>query len=313
MEIRVNYFKLGFFVLSGLILLIVGLIFLGAGILGQDEIFIETYFNESVQGLSSGSAVNYRGFPIGKVKDISFVTQEYDIPPESPLYDKYLKYVMVVVSIEAQELTKEDELLKKMFDRSIKEGARIRLKQQPLTGVSYLDIDFLDPEDYPPMELQWDPKNLYMPSAPSLLSTFTQSAEAAFKQLAKVDLGEMTKNMNEMLVSITETLEQAEIGEISEELKVFLNEMRQTNRDFRSLLQSDDPNIPATLPEVINRFDATLRDMQMLLKTKSGDFSQIIRNFKEISSNLSLLVQDIREQPSKLIYSNPPQESEVLK
>ena len=74
---KINYFKIGLFVLAAVVLLVILLIALGAGNFGSKKIYFETYFDESVQGLSSGSTVHFRGFPIGKVERISFLWQEY--------------------------------------------------------------------------------------------------------------------------------------------------------------------------------------------------------------------------------------------
>ena len=45
---------------------------LGAGNVFKRTVTIETYFDESVQGLDVGSAVKYRGVQIGRVTRIGF-------------------------------------------------------------------------------------------------------------------------------------------------------------------------------------------------------------------------------------------------
>lgn len=314
MEVKTNYFKLGLFVIAGMAFLVIILIALGAGRFTQEKVYFETYFDESVQGLSSGSAVHYRGFPIGKVESIEFVTQHYNLPKDSDLYTKYLKYVMVIVSVNAEQLaTHGEKALGVMFDKIVGEGARIRLTQQPLTGISYLDIDFFDATQYPVLEPDWKPDYWYIPSAPSLLSTFTQSAEAAFKQLAHVDIAKLSRHADEMMIAVKESFDSANVSEIIDEAKAFLVEARQTNMQIQNLLGSGDPEVMATLPETIDRFDRTLSNIQMFLKTRSGDFSHIISNIKEVTDNLKDLTQELKQQPSKLLYSKPPKESEVLK
>ena len=314
MENQTNYYKLGLFVIVGLTLLLAGLVLLGVGRFGQKKIYIETYFDESVQGLSSGSAVHYRGFPIGKVEKIAFVTQYYNFPMDSELYSKYLKYVMVLISINSEELARQDEAsLKKMLTSMAKEGARIRLTQQPLTGLSYLDIDFLDPNQYPPMELDWKPDNWYMPSAPSLLSTFTQSAEEAFKQLAQVDIAKLSKDADDMMVAVKTAFQEAQVKEVSRQLQAFLREAEQTGSNLKNMLAAGGASSMATLPETIDRFEKTLVEIQTLLQTRSGDFGRIINNVKHISQNIRDLTDKLKRQPSTIIYSDPPEKSEVLK
>ena len=76
-ENKANYAKIGFFVLTGIamILLVVGIA--GARVFNKQVVLAETYFAESVTGLDIGSPVKYRGVPVGEVKRIGFVYSEY--------------------------------------------------------------------------------------------------------------------------------------------------------------------------------------------------------------------------------------------
>ena len=69
----INYFKLGLFILIGFFFLASTVIILGAGKLFTRTITLETYINESINGLEVGSTVKYRGVKIGAVKRIGFV------------------------------------------------------------------------------------------------------------------------------------------------------------------------------------------------------------------------------------------------
>ncbi|MEO5701316.1 MAG: MlaD family protein, partial [Casimicrobiaceae bacterium] len=72
MSANANYFKLGLFVIAGVGAAIALLLIIGSGRYFQPRVVIETYFNESVQGLDIGSKVKYRGVVIGDVTAISF-------------------------------------------------------------------------------------------------------------------------------------------------------------------------------------------------------------------------------------------------
>ena len=69
---QANFFKIGLFVIGAAVALVFLLVLLGAGRLFQSKIVMETYFNESVQGLELGSKVKYRGVIVGEVKSIGF-------------------------------------------------------------------------------------------------------------------------------------------------------------------------------------------------------------------------------------------------
>ena len=55
-----TYFKIGLFTLGICAVLIAGILFVSADTLGRDSILVETYLDESVQGLSVGSDVLHR-------------------------------------------------------------------------------------------------------------------------------------------------------------------------------------------------------------------------------------------------------------
>ena len=65
MSQRANYFKLGLFVIGAIVAGILVLIVIGTGRVLQKRVTIETYFNESVQGLDIGSKMKYRGVEVG--------------------------------------------------------------------------------------------------------------------------------------------------------------------------------------------------------------------------------------------------------
>src|SRR5438477_10217476 len=77
MSAQAHYFKIGLFMLSGITLVVLAVIILGAGALFKKKFMMETYFDESVQGLSVGAPLKYRGVTIGRVEHIGFVRNEY--------------------------------------------------------------------------------------------------------------------------------------------------------------------------------------------------------------------------------------------
>ena len=69
-----EYFYIGVFVLIGLGLIIAALLIFGSSRLFRPTVYIETYFDESVQGISVGSAVKYGDIKLAmSIKLISLV------------------------------------------------------------------------------------------------------------------------------------------------------------------------------------------------------------------------------------------------
>ena len=77
MSLKANYFKLGLFVVGAVVAGVIVLVVIGSGRWFQPKVTIETYFNESVQGLDIGSKLKYRGVVIGEVKSIGFTYNKY--------------------------------------------------------------------------------------------------------------------------------------------------------------------------------------------------------------------------------------------
>ena len=71
-----KYFLTGLFVAAALLLLIGTMFFLGLADEFAERIHFATTFSESVQGLTKGSAVKYKGVPIGQVEKISILPEE---------------------------------------------------------------------------------------------------------------------------------------------------------------------------------------------------------------------------------------------
>jgi len=78
MSQQASYFRLGLFILAAIAVFLGIVLALSAGQVFRQTVVLETYFNESVQGLDSGSAVKYRGVQLGRVTNISFTWARYE-------------------------------------------------------------------------------------------------------------------------------------------------------------------------------------------------------------------------------------------
>ena len=84
MSTRANYFKIGLFTLAALALLVGAIIAWGAGAFAADRAIVETYMDESVQGLDMGSPVKFRGVNVGSTPyeevTVFFLDRPDDVP-----------------------------------------------------------------------------------------------------------------------------------------------------------------------------------------------------------------------------------------
>src|SRR5215831_15182844 len=119
MEEGKRYFRLGLFVFVALVAAAAVLFVLGGRSLFQPTFTFETYFNQSVAGLSVGAPVEFRGVPLGQVTEIltSYVEYEAHLP-----LNERLGYIVVraKVNVSRQQVRElEDDV-----DGLIKKGLR---------------------------------------------------------------------------------------------------------------------------------------------------------------------------------------------
>lgn len=154
MSRKTNPFRLGLFIIIGSTLLVAMLAVLGAGKIFEHKVKMETYLNESVNGLEVGSPIKYRGVKIGSVTEIGFVTDHYVTMDQSDL-----RYVYVLGDLTHKMFqTKEMSEMVRYLNKEIKQGLRARPVSLGLTGQLFLEIDYVDPDKNPPLKIAWKPK-----------------------------------------------------------------------------------------------------------------------------------------------------------
>jgi len=138
MSKRANFFKIGIFVLTATTVLILGLIIFGLREVFRPGVMVESCFDQSVQGLTIGSDVKFRGVKIGTVQQITLVSAEYpDVPPE------YRKWVLVRSKIDQQFFhLNQVGNPKEMLSEEISKGMRAYLSPQGITGLVFVEFDY---------------------------------------------------------------------------------------------------------------------------------------------------------------------------
>ena len=176
MSQKANYFKLGLFVIGAIVAGIIVLVIIGSGRWFQKRIVIETYFNESVQGLDVGSKLKVRGVTVGEVTRIGFTYNRYQL--DRPMSDR-ARFVMVEAQIEPRLLGGRagagDLTDRASVEAEVERGLRVRLAPQGITGTSFLEIDYFDPPP-PVLPIDWTPDNLYIPSTRSTVTALLNAA-----------------------------------------------------------------------------------------------------------------------------------------
>lgn len=206
-----SYIRIGAFALAAMALAILALALMGRGKSRGRELLFETYIEETVQGISEGSAVKYRGIPIGSVKSVSFARSHYGhlsgTGRMSPETRRALRYARIVFSIDTSDAPSPDAFLD-LMRAHVQDGLRAHTKSQGITGLSYIDLDF---ESYPrDLPVPWIPEHPYIPTAPSFVKTLTDVMQSLTQELGTfVQIKDSVTNLAARTTSLATTAGEA--------------------------------------------------------------------------------------------------------
>jgi phospholipid/cholesterol/gamma-HCH transport system substrate-binding protein/paraquat-inducible protein B len=280
---RLSYFKIGLFVIVATLLVLVAIVVFGSGILTEEKIYFETYFDESVSGLRVGSPVEFRGVRIGQVEKVAFISDEYELPQESSLVFKYSSYIIVLCSVPREnlpELSYEKRVTQ--LNQMVTSGLRVQLASNLLTGQAYLQGNFVDPNRNPLLKIIWEPKRLYVPSAPSTFTTMKDSVDTIMYKLQEIEINKLAASVENILNSLDSVITEAKIGDIGKEARELLAQtrMKVEKLDVEKLGEAAqqaltsvnqavaDANVPALSKELRNlivEVRQTNKNLQVLL------------------------------------------------
>lgn len=206
----INYFKIGSFVLAGITLIIAALIIFGSKHLFSPTVYLETYFNESVQGISDGTLVKYRGVQIGYVKDIAFVSEIYGKKFDDDS-EVHARAIYVKIAITSKLFThKTRAKLEHFLQHEVASGLRVKIAPQGLTGMSYLELNYFDPNTNPPPKLKWRPEHYFIPSVPSIIAQLSDNLQTIFDKLKQVDFNKLFTKIEAVSESVDRTATKTE-------------------------------------------------------------------------------------------------------
>jgi phospholipid/cholesterol/gamma-HCH transport system substrate-binding protein len=274
---KFSYFKIGIFVISAVVIGIIGVVVLGVGTIFQKKSIVETYIDESVQGLDVGSPVKFRGVPVGRVEQISLTSAEYATRRE---------YVLVRVSISSNILPfpvndPRSPQLKQALDR----GFRIRIAPQGLTGVAYLEADYLEPERNPPLEIDWQPEYPYIPSTRSRITQLSEAVERILRNFSDIDIAQLSQTIDKSIVAITKLAENANLDKIGAQANALLSELRATNRQI---------NTPVSKPELktaVADVSASAGRTRQIIERAEKPINQMLTDLPQATESLNRLVK----------------------
>jgi phospholipid/cholesterol/gamma-HCH transport system substrate-binding protein len=291
---KTSNFLIGLFVVMGVLIGAVLIVWLSASKYFQKGPVYAAYFNESVQGLQMDSAVKYRGVDVGNVEKIR-------VAPDNKLIEIIMK-----INLKGDN-TKE---------------LVAQLKSAGITGLVFIELDQKDPKspDLSP-KIEFATEYPVILSRPSDIAMFLSSIEHILTGVKTIDFkgisdqlhttvtainkiltGESADHITKNIDSITAkldtiagdiqrlTAENGSITNILGETKGFLTDGRTFINTARDELQSAG--------SLVNGLDANSRSL-------AGDLKIVSDNLRRASDSLNTLLEQLDNSPSQVIFSNP--------
>ncbi len=330
MESRANSLRVGLLIVGGIILILVLVWFLRGGQVSHGTL-LETYFDESVQGLQVGSDVQFRGVTVGRVTALGVVGAEYG-GNETMMNEPLDREIFVRYLIDANRIGRFSSI-----SDVVRIGLRARLGTRLITGLSYIDLDFLNPAAYPPEKLSWTPKALYVPSAPS---AFQQVQDAGQRMLAKLDQVDIAKLVNSLtavaadlqgelesgdlhrtLTAATTLLDTADQAVKGADLPGLSANLRKTSDTLQQLASNPElakllnngamatgrlAELTGRMGALVTSLEATVRQAQAGTSTLQAGLQPILTNLSAASSSLRDLAETLRQYPGQILSGPPP-------
>jgi paraquat-inducible protein B len=192
---KVSPAVVGAFVIGGFALLFVALMsFGGVSFFSKPPRFI-VLFDESIHGLDLGSPVKLRGVRVGRVVDLNI---RYDQTRNSSVVAvvcEFGKDAMTDVRGTGINVASREEL-QALVDR----GLRAQLGVLGLaTGLLYVELDIVNPAEYPAPKGLSDARYVVVPALPSAISAFQASASEILSKIKKVDFAGLSEELKTLV------------------------------------------------------------------------------------------------------------------
>jgi len=305
MATEAHKYQVGVFVIVATVIAIATVIWLGASrFFEQTQPFV-TYFGESVQGLEPGSALKYRGVPSGRVASIH-------IAPDGEL----IEVVLDVDTRSAQALKKDPTL-------------RATLELSGITGLRYIEIDRRsgDALNQAPT-LSFKPPYEVIPSSRSSFKAIQAALEDVYDRIMQIDFGGISNDARATLQSANSLFHDERIDALLTNFKTLSQSTSQLAKNLETM--TDGVKLA---PAVDNATKASEEARGLLADLRSGapgkqlsaTFEQLdriaagaqqvltglqyaIERLDRTTTSLQTLTEQVRNQPSLLLFSEPPKE-----
>ena len=285
-----NYFRLGVFVLAAIGVLLAVILIFGSGQIFKKSFYVETYIKQSVTGLDAGASVRFRGVKIGQVTMIGLSGDMYE--RDLPFHDRR-QYVVVRMQIFGDKVN-EDQI-----GEFVKNNLRARVKSMGITGVNYVEFDFVsNAADSPQLPYSWKPEYPVIPSLQNQADEIISGIQKLIGALNDMNIDGTQKKLDALLGNLNVLM--AGDGKGNEGV---IESVKQLNVIMARIAKVTDKD---ELSILMRELVGTMVALRQTVTSIQGDTSATIENLKQASENLNEFSRIASQSPSSLIWGEPP-------
>ncbi len=238
-----NSFVIGIFVLLGLSILVAFVLWMGASQFFKEYNTYATYFNQSVEGLTSGSAVKYLGVQCGMIESVQ-------IAPDGKLVEVIFK-----------------------IDKSIKMNINsliIKLEMAGLAGDKFLQLYISERKNINNnIILSFTPPHPLINSAPSSMEELTNAASDIVGNMQQIQWKEISDGLTGTLSGTNEFIN-------NKELQLLVAELRASTTSVNELLNSvNQSTIVSDIAKTTSSISESANSINNLVGKVSGELGNV--------------------------------------
>jgi len=299
---RSSKFLIGLFVITGLLIGAVVIIWISASDLLMKGSTYVSYFDESVQGLQNDSAVKYRGVEIGKVDSIK-------VAPDFRLIEVVMK------------INLSGDLEDQIYGQ---------LKTAGITGIVFIELDHLRPgEILEPLKIKFEPPYPVIPSRRSEISRFLADTDTIMQNIKAIDfhgianqlknttkaietflagkrIDKIMSNLESMSVNLDQSVARFNKTIAEGKIEGVFKETSDTLGDARKLINQARQQVQAlNMAEHTTKTAEILETLDKRTKSVALELQETSENLRITSEYLQRLAESLNDNPSELIFSKP--------
>lgn len=324
MSKKLNPSAIGAFVIGATMLLVFGLMIFGRGNLFEQKVYYQIFFDKSVNGLSIGSPVMFRGIRIGQVTDIRLALKVMDenaaeknhwpiqvtiklLPKSFSMAEPTFGYNQLISTFNPAE--SKEEMNNWLRNMVFNKGLRAQLQTQSmLTGLLHIEFDLFENEAAT-TEVKQDFERGIIPSR---MSAF----ERLYLSLNQKDFSSNVENFHTAINVIGEFFQSGKAETFVDNVVASSENLKQTTQDARDMLrtlrthkkgeQDDSPaaqlcDLIAALHEIVGKVDTVMTDIKQKLPGMMENADSTLETLNTTSSKMAPKLDAVIADVNQLI------------